>query len=385
MDRLTDTVALLDRLVGFATVSADSNLGLIDWVAARLSAQGARLRVLGDAGGTKANLFATFGPEGDGGIVLSGHTDVVPAEEPDWQSDPFRLTERDGALYGRGTCDMKGFIAAVLAVLPDLTATPLRRPLHIALTHDEEVGCLGARALVDVLRAEGLRPATAIIGEPTEMRLIDGHKGCCEYTTRFRGLEGHGSRPDLGVSATELAARYVAHLLELRAAMPARAPADSSFVPPWTTLNVGRIAGGVAHNVIAGDCAVDWEMRPVRPEDRAHVLDSIDTYAETVLLPAARAVHPGAAIRREVVGEVAGLVPTAQNEAREIVQRLTGQNGADVVAFSTEAGLFQELGTTAVVCGPGSIAQAHKANEFVTLDQLRQCLTMLTGLRASLV
>ncbi|SDN57969.1 acetylornithine deacetylase [Lutimaribacter pacificus] len=385
MDRFEQTVGILGDLIAFPTVSADSNLELIAYLANRLGDVGAHVQVMTDESGHKANLFATIGPETDGGIVLSGHSDVVPAEEHGWSADPFEMVARDGNFYGRGTCDMKGFIAAAMAMAPTLAQADLRRPVHFAFTYDEEVGCLGAQHLVRELAETGLRPATAIIGEPTMMRIIEGHKGCCEYTTRFHGLEGHGSAPDLGVSAVEYAARYIMRLLELREDLKPRAPQDSRFDPPWSTLQVGRIHGGVAHNVIAGDAEVEWELRPVQASDKAYVTGEIARYANDVLLPAMREVHPAATIATEVIGEVQGLEPTTANEARDIIQRLTGQNGADVVAFGTEAGLFQSLGMSAVVCGPGSIEQAHKADEFVSTDQLRQCVAMLERLCDGLV
>lgn len=384
MALIDDTKSLLAELIALATVSSDSNLELIAWAADRLGELGADTRVMVDETGSKANLFATIGPNEDGGIVLSGHSDVVPVADQDWSSDPFRMREADGLLYGRGACDMKGFIAAVLATAPLFAASKLSRPVHICLTYDEEVGCLGARKLVSELPGMGVRPALAVIGEPTEMRIIEGHKGCCEYTTTFRGLEGHGSVPDAGVNAVEYALRYGIRLMELKEQLKGRAPAASRFEPPWTTLQLGRLMGGVAHNVIPGLASLDWEMRPVTEADRAFVCEAIDAYVHDELLPAMRSVHPQASIRREVVGEVAGLEPVEENEARRIVAELTGANGADVVSFGTEAGLFQQLGMSVVVCGPGSIAQAHKPDEFVSLEQLHACLAMLERLAGRL-
>jgi acetylornithine deacetylase len=253
MALIDDTKTLLGELISFATVSSDGNLELIAWAADRLGDLGAETRVMVDETGSKANLFATIGPNEDGGIVLSGHSDVVPVADQDWSSDPFRMREADGLLYGRGTCDMKGFIAAVLATAPLFAAANLARPVHICLTYDEEVGCLGARKLVSELPGMGVRPSLAVIGEPTEMRIIEGHKGCCEYTTSFRGLEGHGSVPDAGVNAVEYALRYGMRLMELKEQLKGRAPAASRFDPPWTTLQLGRLMGGVAHNVIPGN------------------------------------------------------------------------------------------------------------------------------------
>ncbi len=376
---LAATRDILARLIAFPTVSSDPNRALIDWIAAYLEQHGARVEVLASHEAGKANLFATFGPEGDGGVVLSGHSDVVPVADQDWTSDPFELREDDGLLYGRGTCDMKGFIACCLALAPKLTTAALTRPVHFAFTHDEEVGCLGAAELVKALTDRDVTPAMAIIGEPTEMRIIEGHKGCCEYTTRFHGLEGHGSAPDQGVNAAEYAVRYVARLMELRETLKTRAPAGQGFEPPWTTINIGGLHGGVAHNVIVGKAEVEWEFRPVQQSDFDFVKSEINAYAEDVLLPAMQAVHPEAGIETEVVGEVPGLEPMEDNAARDLLAELTGANTAGLVAFGTEAGLFQGLGMSVVICGPGSIEQAHKPDEFVAMDQLSACLDMLTG------
>jgi acetylornithine deacetylase len=384
MDALVRTRDILEQLVAFPTVSADSNLELITYAADLLSSAGATLSLSRDESGTKANLFATLGPPGDGGIVLSGHTDVVPADASEWTSDPFAMTERDGRLYGRGTCDMKGFIAAALAMAPRFAQAPLARPLHFALTYDEEIGCFGARALVEEIAKAGVRPAVAIVGEPTGMAVIEGHKGCYEYTTEFTGLEGHGSQPGRGVNAVEYAARYVGRLLDLGERLKDRAPAGSRFDPPWSTVQVGRMTGGTARNVIARSCSVEWEMRPVTTEDAAFVKRDLADYVDTVLLPAMRAVHPESDVVTQVIGEVEGLQVVSDSEARDIVCELTGCSHADVVPFGTEAGLFQSAGISSIICGPGSIAQAHKPDEFIAIDQLAACLEMLDKLRAKL-
>ncbi len=377
---LESTLATLTKLVGAPTVSTDSNLELIFYLANRLESAGARVEVMRDESGEKANLWATLGPEADGGIVLSGHTDVVPVTDQDWTHDPFDMVERDGRLYGRGTCDMKGFLAACLTMAPVFAERIGGRPLHFAFTHDEETGCIGAGHLVAALRDRDLRPAMAIIGEPTEMRVIEGHKGCYEYTTEFRGREGHGSAPDRGVNAVEYAARYIARLLALRELLKTRAPEGSRFDPPHTTINVGALQGGVAHNVIASRAQLDWEMRPVVPADADFVKADLAGYAREILLPAMRAVDPEADILTKVVGEIAGLEPMEMNAARDLVADLTGANAAHTVPFGTEAGLFQSLGMDCIVCGPGSIEQAHKADEYLALDQLQACLDMLNRL-----
>ncbi|QQA42378.1 acetylornithine deacetylase [Pelagovum pacificum] len=384
MTDLQQTIDHLDRLIAWPTVSSDSNLALIEDCAERLDALGARVEVHRSADGTKANLWATFGPDIDGGVVLSGHSDVVPVTDQDWTSDPFRLAERDGLLYGRGTCDMKGFIAACMAMAPVLAERATARPVHFAFTHDEEVGCLGGAELVHILRERGVTPGVAIIGEPTSMRVIEGHKGCCEYRTSFTGLEGHGSRPELGVNAVDYAVRYAARLHAISHELTTRAPEGSRFEPPWTTINVGKLVGGHAHNVIPGKALIDWDLRPVVWDDAEFVKSEMADYVAHTLLPAMQAVHPGAGISVETVGEVPGLEPMDQNEARDLVSELTGANGTDLVAFGTEAGLFQSLGTSAVVCGPGSIEQAHKPDEFIAPDQLQECLTFLDRLSVTL-
>ncbi|SEB35273.1 acetylornithine deacetylase [Nitratireductor aquibiodomus] len=379
-ETLENTTRILSDLVGFPTISADSNLEMIAYASELLSALGARLSMTLDESGHKANLFATLGPEGDGGIVLSGHSDVVPVEGQDWASDPFALREADGRLYGRGTCDMKGFIACTLAMAPHFAELDLKRPLHFAFTYDEEVGCFGARALVEELERTELRPSVAIIGEPTMMRIIEGHKGCFEYTTEFRGLAGHASSPERGVNAVEYAVRYISRLMALAEELKTRAPKGNRFDPPWTTLQVGTISGGAARNVIADHCSVEWEMRPVRNEDADFVKDRIRAFVESELKPAMKAVFEGADIVTHVIGEVDGLEPVTESEARQIVSELTGLTEAEVVAFGTEAGLFQKAGISSVICGPGSIEQAHKADEFVSLEQLEECLGMLDRL-----
>lgn len=379
---LDDTLDILTDLIAFESVSSESNLDLIAYINQRLDQLGTRTHLTLNEDGNKANLFATFGdPEADGGIVLSGHTDVVPVEGQDWSTDPFVATNADGRIYGRGACDMKGFIACAMAFAPQFEDMAKTRPIHLAFTYDEEVGCLGAQVMLKDLAASGRRPALCIIGEPTMMKIIEGNKGCCEYTTHFTGLEGHGSMPDKGVNAIEYAVHYVSRLLDIGATLRTRAPEASRFDPPWSTIQIGRMAGGIARNIIAGSCSVEWELRPVQASDFTFTQEQIRGFVETDLLPRMRAVHPDAAILTETIGEVAGLEPMSQSEAVALVRALTGNTDpTECVAFSTEAGLFQELGIDTVVCGPGSIDQAHKPDEFVALDQLSACLEMMEGL-----
>jgi acetylornithine deacetylase len=380
MSALDRTKEVLADLIAFPTISADSNLEMVAYLADRLESIGAKVEMQQDASGAKANLFATLGPERDGGIVLSGHTDVVPVADQNWHSDPFQMVERGGRLFGRGSCDMKGFIAATLTMAPLMAEKSTRRPVHFAFTYDEETGCIGAGHLADFLRQKEFTPGIAIIGEPTEMRVIEGHKGCYEYKTRFRGLEGHGSTPDRGVNAVEYAVRFVHRLLGLKDQLKGMASPGSRFEPPWTTVNVGVLKGGVAQNVIASSAEIEWEMRPVQKSDADYVKFDLAGYCQDELLPKMQAVFADATIETEVMGEVDGLVPADRNEAVRIVSELVGANQADLVPFGTEAGIFQSLGMDVVVCGPGSIEQAHKADEFVSLDQLMRCLSMLEGL-----
>jgi acetylornithine deacetylase len=377
---LDETKQILSDLVAFPTVSVDSNLDMLAYLATRLESCGATVELFHDDTGKKANLFATIGPDVAGGVILSGHSDVVPVTDQDWSTDPFLMDERDGRLYGRGTCDMKGFIAAAIAMAPTFSQRVTNTPIHFAFTYDEEIGCIGAQHLVTNLKQKNIRPRIAIIGEPTSMQIIEGHKGCYEYSTRFQGLEGHGSTPDLGVNAAEYAVRYVARLLELKETLTKMAPASSRFEPPWTTVNIGAIHGGSAHNVIAPKAQVDWEMRPVKHSDALYVKDALKSYCANELLPAMRRVSSNAQIETEVVGEVAGLIPQNDNEARTLLMELTGANSSDLVPFGTEAGLFQSLGMDVVICGPGSIEQAHKADEFIAIEQVTECLGLLERL-----
>ncbi len=380
---LDRTIALLGQLVAFPSISADGNREVTEFLAGVLRESGARVQVFPDATGLQANLFATLGPDGPGGVVLSGHTDVVPVTDQVWTADPFTLVQRDGRLYGRGTCDMKGFVAACVAVAPLWARLDLKAPLHFAFTHDEETGCFGAQTLTAWMAAQGMQPAAAIIGEPTDMQIIDGHKGCNEYTTIVTGLEGHGSAPERGVNALEFAARIALHLTELRATLRDRAPRDCPFDPPFTTINIGALHAGSVANIIPGRAVLDWEMRPVQASDTGFVRDSLTRFVET-LLPRMHAIAPDATITTQIVAEIAGLVPVANNPARDLVAALTGTNSAGLVPFGTEAGLYQGIGVPSVICGPGSIAQAHKPDEYLEINQLDQCLTMLQALGARL-
>lgn len=380
---LDRTIAILAQMIAFPTISADGNRDLTDFLAETLRAAGARVLVFQDITGLQANLFATLGPEGPGGIVLSGHTDVVPVTDQTWTADPFTMVERDGRLYGRGTCDMKGFVAACVAMAPLWAKRDLQAPIHFAFTHDEETGCFGAQTLTAWMAAQGMHLAAALIGEPTEMQIVDGHKGCNEYTTIVTGLEGHGSAPERGVNALEYAARIALLLADLRTTLRQRAPKDCPFDPPYTTINIGALHAGSVANIIPGRAVLDWEMRPVQGSDTAFVRNALDQFV-TGLLPDMRALAPDASITTQIVAEIAGLVPMTDNPARDLVMALTGANSAGLVPFGTEAGLYQRIGVPSVICGPGSIAQAHKPDEYLEISQLARCLDMLAALGARL-
>ena len=381
---LEKTIAHLGNLIAFPVISGDDNLAIVDYLQDRLEASGAVCWRNCDTSGTRANLFATLGPLDGRGILLSGHTDVVPVGRQNWTSEPFKMDRRAGQLFGRGTCDMKGFVAVCVALAETISPGDLTRPLHFAFSYDEETGCLGAQNLVRELAARHIRPEITIVGEPTQMRIIDGHKGCYEYAVEFTGLDGHGSAPERGVNAVECAVRYAARLLEMREKLKERAPAESRFDPPSTTLNIGRLRGGVATNVIAGQAHLDWEMRPVQDSDADFVKDALRDYTENDLLPAMRSVYPGANIETSVIGEVVGLDPQEKNAARDLLAELTGNDTANLVAFGTEAGLFQGLSSDVVVCGPGSIAQAHKPDEYIEIAELAKCCEVLAAVAATL-
>lgn len=373
------TLLLLGDLIGFPTVTSTSNLDLIDYAEAHLVQAGAHTSVTREAGGQKANLLATIGPPVDGGVVLSGHTDVVPAVAEHWTGAPFVASRREQRVYGRGAVDMKGFIACALAVAPRFAAADLPVPIHLALTFDEEIGCLGAPLLIEDLLRTGPRPAVAIVGEPTGLAIVDAHKGCYEFTTTISGVEGHASAPAKALNAVEYAVRYIACLLEFGADLARRPIHDSPFDPPETTISVGTINGGTARNIVAGRCSFDWELRPVRRADAVDVLERIAVY-EQDLLAEMRGRHPEASVVTETVGAVDGLEPRRPSPAVALVRDLLEEPVIEVASFGTEAGLYQQAGIPAVVCGPGSIEVAHQPDEYVAIEQLERCLVMLERL-----
>jgi len=382
-----ETLKILSDLIKFQTVSGTSNLKLIEYCEKKLDKLGAiSFKTFHDSK-QQANLFSTINGKkklDGGGIILSGHTDVVPASAKEWSSDPFIAREKDNKIYGRGSCDMKGFIACTLALAPFFASQNLKKPIHFSFTYDEETACQGAPIMLKELKKRNIKYSICIVGEPTSMKAVQAHKGCCEYSTYFTGLAGHGSAPDKGVNAVEYASLYINKLMELREKLKKREPKNSVFIPPYSTLQIGGIKGGLARNVIADQCTVDWEMRPVIPEDGKFVTQNMEAYVKNVLLPKMRKIYPKANIKKEIIGEIIGFTKEEKSDAVNLVCKLTGDNSRDVVSFGTEAGLFQELGISTVVCGPGSIEQAHTIDEYVSFDQLKLCLKMLIDLKEQL-
>ncbi|HVH77736.1 MAG TPA: acetylornithine deacetylase [Stellaceae bacterium] len=359
---------ILERLVGFDTVSSKSNLALIDWVADYLDGYGIEARLTSDASGAKANLFATIGRPDRGGVILSGHTDVVPVEGQEWHSDPFRLSERADRLYGRGAVDMKGFIALALALVPRALERSLATPLHLALSFDEEIGCLGAPVLIRGLPEGVARPRLAIVGEPTDLGVANAQKGCNFLRTRVTGVEAHSSLSDAGVNAISAAAEIIGEIGRAAREARGRARPDSGFDPPFTSFNVGRIEGGNAFNIIPRHCEFLWEFRNLPEEDPAAIEGRIRDFVERELLPKMRERHSQSGVETEMVVAVPPLVPVADCPAQRLARRLTGADRVTTVAFATEAGHFQRAGIPAIVCGPGSIRQAHQPDEFIALE-----------------
>ncbi len=376
---LSNVREILTTLVGFDTVSRNSNLQLIDWVEDYLGTLGAMCaRVISDDG-KKANFYASLGPMKPGGLVLSGHTDVVPVDGQNWSSQPFSLIEKDDRYYGRGTCDMKGFIACALAAASDFAKADLARPVHFAFSYDEEVGCLGAPSLIEAITKDLPKPAAIIVGEPTDMRVVSAHKGQNSYRVHVRGKEAHSSLPHKGASAVMAAGLLMAELDSIARELQNAADPHNPFDPPYGTLTIGLIKGGTAVNIIARECVFHWDLRPLPSDDCAaiearfaHKVDEVETQMRTCA--------PDARIEFERMTSAPPLMADPQSAAEHIARLLTGDNQSRVVSYTTEAGQFQQAGFPAVVCGPGSIDQAHKPDEYVDIRQLALCLETLKKL-----
>jgi len=368
--------AMIERLIAFNTVSRDSNLGLIEWVRDYLTKLGATTRLTHDATGKKANLFATLGDSKKPGLILSGHTDVVPVDGQNWDTDPFVATERDGKLYARGSADMKGFIGIILTRAPKFLAAlnenRLDAPLHYALSYDEEVGCLGVRGLIKDLEDNGIRPGGCVVGEPTSMQPIIAHKGTHRFRCSVHGREAHSSYVTHGVNAIEYAARIIVFIRQLADRLAQLEQRDYGFTVPYSTLSTGLIQGGIAANVVPKDCVFQFDMRTLPQASPDALYQEIRAYAQT-LASQMQAIDEKSGIELQWVSQTVGLAAAETDAIVQWAMQLSKNSTVGKVSYGTEAGLFQKMGIPTVICGPGDIAEAHRPNEFVALDQLAQC------------
>ncbi|ARU86730.1 acetylornithine deacetylase [Pseudomonas sp. M30-35] len=371
---------LLSKLIEFNTVSRESNLALIEFISAYLKGFDIPCQLFFNAEGSKANLFATIGPDIAGGVVLSGHTDVVPVDGQAWTLPPFSMTERDGCLFGRGSADMKGFIACVLAAVPQFLAAPLKQPVHFAFSYDEEVGCLGVRSLLADLQQRPHKPSMCIIGEPTLMKPVLGHKGKLAMRCNIQGAACHSAYAPQGVNAIEYAAQLIGKLGEIGQHLRAPERHDSRFEPPFSTVQTGVISGGRALNIVPAECQFDFEVRALPSDNPQIVADQLEQFAHSELLPKMHAINKQTAIEFSQLSAYPGLATDAESPAAQLIALLSQSDDFSTVAFGTEGGLFDKAGIASVVCGPGSIEQAHKPDEFISIEQLNQCDAMLSRL-----
>ncbi|MBV8187618.1 MAG: acetylornithine deacetylase [Alphaproteobacteria bacterium] len=383
MKTAPSSIDMLGRLVGFDTTSRNSNLALIHFIRDHLAELGLESTLVPNAEGTKANLFASVGPEVEGGVVLSGHTDVVPVDGQAWTTDPWQLAEKDDSnLYGRGTCDMKGFVAACLAHVPAFQKAHLKVPMHLAFSYDEEIGCLGARSLAERLVGSVPRPQAVIVGEPTMMSVVNAQNAGGGLVATFTGVEAHSSMTHLGVSAIHFAGDFIHWLNELQEELATRRRGDIDTVPGHTTINVGIITGGTAANILARECTLNWGYRTLPDGDAWEVQRRAEKYIAELLLPKMRSKHPDASITLRRRSFVPGLLPQDNEEAAELALKWTGGNRTYAVPYGTEAGIFRGHGIPTVICGPGDISQAHQPNEFVARAQMDACDAFLDKMTA---
>jgi acetylornithine deacetylase len=378
-DRRAETIAILERLVAFDTTSVKTNIPCIDYVKGYLAGHGIESHLVPTPDRQKASLFATIGDGSTPGIGLSGHTDVVPVTGQEWATDPFKLTERDGKLYGRGSCDMKGFLACVMAMVPQLKRRKLGVPVHIIFSYDEEVGCTGVRPMIAELGSRLTKPRLVIVGEPTTMTVVDAHKGATRFKTTVTGREAHSSMAHIGVNAIHIAGLLIAELGKLEAELR-NGVQDKRFTPPYSTLQVGLIEGGRAQNIVPKHCSFSWEMRVLPSASIDATVKRFNAAVEDVHLPAMRRVAVDATIETVHMNTVPAFYSGAGSEAVSLALRLAGQNETFAVSYGTEAGLFQAAGPPCVICGPGDIEQAHRPDEFVAIAELARCLAFLERL-----
>ena len=375
---------IFEQLMRHDTVSARPNMQLMHWIKARLEDAGIAVTLIPDAEGQKANLYATVGPEGQGGVMLSGHTDVVPVEGQAWTKPPFALTEEDGRYYGRGAADMKGFCALAIDAMLKAAKRPLKVPLHLALSYDEEIGCMGVRSLVAMLEKAPVKPRFCIVGEPTNMQVATGHKGKIALRATCIGREGHSALAPLALNALHLAADFMGEVRALQAQVAAEGPFDGDYDVAYSTIHVGKMQGGVQVNIVPNTATLDFEIRSLAEHDPETLILSLRAAADRITAPL-KTAFPEAEIRVERLWDYPGLGTPSDAQVVNFVKSLTGANGTIKVAFGTEGGLFsQRLGIPTVICGPGSMAQGHKPDEFVTVEQMTRCEAMLEALLARL-
>ena len=366
---------ILAKLVAFDTTSHKTNLPMAEWVRDYLEGHGIESQFVPSDDGIHTSLFATIGPEG-AGIGLSGHMDVVPTTGQPWDTDPYTLVEKDGRLYGRGTCDMKGYIACVLALVPELTARRLRTPVHIVLSYDEEVGCTGVKPMIETFGKTLPKPRLVFVGEPTNMTVVDAHKGGYRFRTDVTGKDAHSSKPQLGVGAIRIAAELIAELGRIEARLKVT-QTNPRFDPPYASFTVSSIEGGIAHNILPPKCSFTWGVRAMPGTDAPGIARDLQAYAERELLPAMRKVWPDCAIDTVTLGVLPPFSSGEGSEARTLALKLAGQNETFAVPYGTEASHFQAAGCSSIVCGPGSIDQAHQPNEFVEIIEIEKCMSYL--------
>lgn len=371
MSDLSAQLQWIERLVAFDTTSSKSNLALIADIEAYLHGLGVETHRVTNDDATKSNLYAVIGPAVEGGVILSGHTDVVPIDGQDWDTDPWTVVEKNGKLYGRGVADMKSFSAIGLSLAPEMLSAGLKRPIIFALSYDEEIGCLGAPRMIDEIAKKAPKPSAVIVGEPTNMKVINGHKGISSFRVTVTGFTTHSSQTDRGVSAVEAAARLITKVADMRAARARAADKDCPFDPPYSTMTVNVAHGGTQLNIMAAEASFEWDLRIIPGDCRQDIVDEFTDYARGVETEM-RAKAPSCRIVIEPMTNAPALAPRDENPAADLAKAITGHNSTDVVAYAAEAGQFQEAGFSTVICGPGSIDQAHQANEFITLDQVRE-------------
>ncbi len=367
------TTEILGRLVSFDTTSRNSNLGLIGFVRQYLDEFGVSYRVSTDPSGQKANLHAIIGPQQAGGLALSGHVDTVPVDGQAWSSDPFALRKRDGKLFARGSCDMKGFVASCLAAIPDFQTRPFARPLHLFISYDEEVGCHGVQRLIQDLGESGLRPELCVVGEPSGMKPILAHKGKLNLNVSIRGLPGHSSEPAKAVNAVQAAGEAIAWVAREARRLQAEGPFEDGFDPPHTTIHVGTVQGGTILNIVPEHAAFTMEWRPIPGDSPYRYLDIMRTWIAETIEPAMKAVHPSCGFSYEIELEMPGMALPADHDLTSVVKQITGSNTTGKVAYGTEGGFFQEAGIPTIICGPGHIAQAHQPDEWIEETELDSC------------